>query len=196
MTLILSIAALLLGPIIYAVGRQNRLVRRILDALVLITIAAIIGIHIIPEALKHGGALAIGLIVLGLAFPMILERLFKKATDAAHLVIVAVAAVGILIHAVVDGIALLPASGTGLAFAIVLHRLPVGMALWWAVRPNFGKLAAVLVFALIILATAAGYFVGESIVEMAEARTLAMLQAFVSGSLIHVIAFGIKHEHE
>jgi hypothetical protein len=196
MTLILSIAALLLGPIIYAAGRQNRLVRRVLDALVLITIAAIIGIHIIPEALKHGGALAIGLIVLGLAFPMILERLFKKATDAAHLVIVAVAAIGILIHAVVDGIALLPASGTGLAFAIILHRLPVGMALWWAVRPNFGKLAAVLVFALIILATAAGYFVGESIVEMAEARTLAMLQAFVSGSLIHVIAFGIKHEHE
>jgi hypothetical protein len=196
MTLILSIAALLLGPIIYAAGRQNRLVRRVLDALVLITIAAIIGIHIIPEALEHGGALAIVLIVLGLAFPMILERLFKKATDAAHLVIVAVAAIGILIHAVVDGIALLPASGTGLAYAIVLHRLPVGMALWWAIRPNFGKPTAVLVFALIILATSAGYFVGESIVEMAEARTLAMLQAFVSGSLIHVIAFGIKHEHE
>ena len=77
----------------------------------------------------------------------------------------------------------------------MLHRLPVGMALWWAVRPNFGKIIAVVVFALVILATIAGYFVGESIIEMADIRTIAMLQAFVSGSLIHVVAFGIKHAH-
>ncbi len=195
MTLILSIAALLLGPIIYAKSRGHRTLRRILDGLILVTIAAIITVHIIPEALKHGGTLAIALIVLGILFPMILERLFSKATDAAHLVIVAIAAVGLLIHAVIDGIALLPGSGKGLAYAIVVHRLPVGMAIWWAVHRNFGKVATAIVFALLILATTAGYFVGDSIIEMAEARTLAMLQAFVSGSLIHVVIFGVKHEH-
>lgn len=195
MTLILSIAALLLGPVIYAAGSRNRLLRRTLDALILLTIAAIIAVNIIPEALKHGGKLAIAVLVLGIVFPMLLERLFRTATDAAHLVIVAIAALGLLIHAVIDGVALLPESGTGLAHAIVLHRLPVGMALWWAVRPNFGKIIAVVVFALVILATIAGYFVGESIIEMADIRTIAMLQAFVSGSLIHVVAFGVKHAH-
>ena len=196
MTLILSIAALLLGPLVYAAGRKHRVARRILDAVILLTVAVIIGVHIIPEALRHGGALAVVLIVLGIAFPMVLERLFRKATDAAHLVIVAIAAVGLLIHAVVDGIALLPQSGSGLAYAIVLHRLPVGMALWWAVRPSFGNAVTVAVFASIIAATAAGYFIGEPIVELAEARTLAMLQAFVSGSLIHIVVFGVKHEHD
>ncbi len=127
---------------------------------------------------------------------MLLERLFRKATDAAHLVIVALAAIGLLVHAVVDGVALLPQSGTGLAYAIILHRLPVGMALWWAIRPSFGKGVAVIAFSLIGLATAAGYFVGESIVEIAEARTLAMFQAFVAGSLIHVVVFGVKHKHD
>ena len=196
MTLILSIAALLLGPVIYSAGRKNPLARRILNGIVVLTIAAIIGFDVIPEALKHGGSLAIIVILLGLAFPLILERLFRKATDTAHLFIVALAALGLLIHAVIDGIALLPESGTFLAHAIVLHRLPVGMAIWWAVRPNFGKAAAVIVFTLIGLATAAGYFVGDSIVEMTDARTLAMLQAFVSGSLIHVVAFGVKHKHD
>lgn len=196
MTLILSIAALLLGPVIYAAGSRNRLLRRTLDALILLTIAAIIAVNIIPEALKHGGKLAIAVLVLGIVFPMLLERLFRTATDAAHLVIVAIAALGLLIHAVIDGVALLPESGTGLAHAIVLHRLPVGMALWWAVRPNFGKMIAVVVFALVILATIAGYFVGESIIEMADIRTIAMLQAFVSGSLMHVVVFGVKHAHD
>ncbi len=195
MTLVLSIAALLLGPAIYAAGRTNPIAKRVLNASILLTIAVIIAIHIIPEALEHGGKAAIIVILAGLAFPMILERLFRKATDTAHLVIVALAATGLLVHAVVDGIALLPGSGTGLAYAIVLHRLPVGMAVWWAIRPNFGKTTAILAFALIILATTAGYFAGDHILEMADARTLAMLQAFVSGSLIHVVTFGVKHDH-
>jgi len=195
MNLILSIAALLLGPLIYGVARKNSHARRMLDALIIITIAIIIAVHIIPAAIRHGGTLAVILIVLGMVFPILLERLFRKATDAAHLVIVAIAAFGLLLHASVDGIALLPRSGTGLAYAIVLHRLPVGMALWWAIRPSFGKTVAGVSFALISLATVAGYFVGESLLEMAEARNLAMLQAFVSGSLIHVAAFGVTHKH-
>jgi len=195
MNLTLSIAALLLGPLIYAAARENRLARRILNALIVITIAVIIALHIVPAAIEHGGVLAIILIVLGVIFPLLLERLFRKATDAAHLVIVAIAAFGLLIHATVDGIALLPQSGTGLAYAIILHRLPVGMALWWAIRPTFGKGVAIVAFTLVGLATTAGYFVGDSIIDFAEVRTLAMLQAFVSGSLIHVVAFGVRHKH-
>jgi len=196
MTLVLSIIALLLGPLIYAAGRKNHFGRRLLDAAILLAIAVIIAVHIVPEALKHGGAIAVIVILSGLVFPMLLERLFHKATDTAHLVIVAFAALGLLIHAVVDGIALLPQNGNGLAYAIILHRLPVGMALWWAIQPTFGKAAAVIAFILLGIATAAGYFVGETVIAVAEARSLAMLQAFVAGSLIHFVAFVVKHEHD
>ena len=195
MTLALSIIALLLGPLIYAAGRKNHIAQRIFNAAILLAILVIIAVHIVPEALRHGGSTAVIVILIGLAFPILLERLFRKATDTAHLVIVAIAALGLLIHAVVDGIALLPQSGNGLAYAIILHRIPVGMALWWAIQPNFGKTAAVTAFILVGIATAAGYFVGESIIAVAEARSLAMLQAFVAGSLIHVVAFGVKHKH-
>lgn len=196
MNFFLSTVALLLGPIIYAFARNNRAMRRLLDALIVLTIAFIIGVHIIPEAIAQGGKLAIFVIVIGILFPMLLERLFRKATDTAHLVIVGIAALGLLVHAVVDGLALLPGSGTGLAHAVILHRLPVGMALWWAVNPTFGETAASAAFALVILATACGYFLGESVVATADIHLLAMFQAFVSGSLIHVVLFGVKHDHD
>jgi hypothetical protein len=195
MTLILSIAALLLGPAIYTAGRKNPIAKRILDGLILLSIAVIIAIHVIPEALRHGGKLALIVILLGLVFPMLLERLFRKATDSAHLFIVALAAAALLIHAIVDGVALLPDNGSSLAYAVVLHRLPVGMAIWCIVRPNFGTAAALSVFVFVIAATVAGYFVGASILELAEARNIAMLQAFISGSLIHVVIFRHGHHH-
>ena len=195
MTLILSTIALLLGPLIYAAGRNYSIARRIFDALIVLAIAVIIVVHIVPEALRLGGTSAVVVLLLGLAFPMVLERLFKKATDTAHLVVVAIAAFGLLLHAIVDGIALLPANGVALANAVILHRIPVGMALWWAVKPSFGVAVAATMFALIILATAAGYFVGEAAVQIAETKTIAMLQAFVAGSLVHVVLFGVKHHH-
>jgi len=195
MTLVLSIAALLLGPAIYAAGRQNRMARRFLDGLILVSIAVIIAVHVVPEAIEHGGKLAFVIILIGLAFPLLLERLFRSATETAHLFIVALAAAGLLIHAVIDGVALLPENGTSLAYAIVLHRLPVGMAIWCVVRPNFGTVTAVSVFALVIGATVAGYFVGASVLELAETRTVALLQAFISGSLIHVVIFRHGHHH-
>jgi uncharacterized membrane protein SirB2 len=195
MTLVLSIAALLLGPAIYAAGRQNRMARRVLDGLILVSIAVIIAVHVVPEAVQHGGKLAFVVILIGLAFPLLLERLFRSATETAHLFIVALAAAGLLIHSVVDGVALLPENGTSLAYAIVLHRLPVGMAIWCVVRPNFGTVTAVSVFALVIGATVAGYFVGASVLELAETRTVALLQAFISGSLIHVVIFRHGHHH-
>lgn len=196
MTLLLSTVALLLGPLIYEVGRRNKIARRVLDVLILATIALIILFDIIPEALSHGGWWAIVVLLLGIGFPMLLEKLFRRAADTAHLVIVAIAVVGLILHAVIDGLALLPENGTGLAHAIILHRPAVGMAIWWAVRPGFGTAAAIATLALIILATTAGYFVGESTLPFVSTRALALLQAFVSGSLIHVVIFGATHHHK
>ncbi len=196
MNFFLSTAALLIGPLLYAAAGGHRVSRRVLDIIIALSIGFIILVHIVPEALRQGGNLAIVILLLGIAFPMLLERLFKKATDTAHTVIVAIAGLGLLLHAWIDGVALLPESGTGLAHAIILHRLPVGMAIWWAIRPNFGVLVSATVFAFLIAATALGFLVGDVLLEIADMRALALLQAFVSGSLIHVVIFGVKHHHD
>jgi hypothetical protein len=69
------------------------------------------------------------------------------------------------------------------------------MAIWWSVRAGFGTGAAAATFVLIIAATSVAYFFGAPIVEIAETRSLAYFQAFVAGSLVHVVAFGVAHDH-
>jgi hypothetical protein len=196
MFLALSIVALLAGPAIYTYGRRNRIARQILDGFIFITIAGIVTVHIIPEALTGGGDLAILFLVLGLAFPVILERGLHESFHAAHGLVLALAALGLVIHAALDGIALLPSGNRDLAYAVVLHRLPVGMAIWWSLRPNLGLGAALVAFALIITASAASFVLGAPMIDLAEARSVAWIQAFISGSLIHIVAFGVSHDHD
>jgi len=195
MNLILSIAALLLGPAIYAYGRRNPTARQILDGFIFITIAGLICVNIVPESLAVGGAMAGVFLLLGIAFPVIIERGFHGALHEAHVLVLIVAALGLVIHAVVDGIALLPMEGGDLPYAVILHRLPVGMAIWWSLRPNLGLPVAIGAFATIILASTLAYTFGAPIVELGEARSIAYVQAFVSGSLIHIVAFGVTHDH-
>lgn len=195
MNLFLSIAALLLGPVVYALGQRNYTARQLLDGFIFITIAGIICVNIIPEALQVGGSLAIVFLVSGILFPVVLERGFHGAFHEAHVFVLIVAAIGLIIHAIVDGVALLPMQGSDLAYAVILHRLPVGMAIWWSVRPSLGTPVAVAVFVTISVASAAAYVLGGSIEELAHASSLAYVQAFVSGSLIHIVAFGVSHDH-
>ena len=206
MTLALSTIALLLGPCIYALGRRQPTTRLVFDGFVFIAVAGIVCVDIIPAALLNGGALALVFLAFGLVFPTLAESAFSQAAHKAHVFVVLLAAIGLTIHAVIDGIALLPQPGSApstsgslfgnqLAIGVILHRLPVGMAIWWSVRPSFGTAWALATFALVIAATAAAYWFGAPIVEIAETRSLAYFQAFVAGSLVHVVAFGVSHDH-
>ncbi len=196
MNLALSIAALLLGPVIYSLGRRRRVAREVLDGFIFITIAGIICVNIIPDSLAVGGLAAGFFLALGIAFPVLIERGFHSAMHQAHVLVLVVAAVGLIVHAIVDGIALLPVHDNNLASAVILHRLPVGMAIWWSLRPNLGLPVAIAAFATIIIASAAAYLLGAPSAALAEAQSIAFVQAFVAGSLIHIVAFGVTHEHD
>jgi zinc transporter ZupT len=178
----------------------------VLDGFIFIAVAGIVCVDIIPIALINGGLVSIVFLLLGLVFPVFIEKAFVHSAHKAHVFVVMLAAVGLTIHAVIDGVALLPQLGnetdsqvflfgSQLAIGVILHRLPVGMAIWWSVRPTFGTPVALLTFALIIAATATAYWFGAPIIEIAETRSLAYFQAFVAGSLVHVVAFGISHDH-
>jgi uncharacterized protein len=211
----LSTAALLLGPLIYAWGRSRPVWKQLLDGFVVVAIAGIVCVNIIPVALDLGGWLALLALAAGLSFPVVIEKLFHRSMHRAHGFVVVLAAIGLVLHAVIDGLALLPAlqehlslptwrataAGTmslgdnPLALGVIVHRIPVGMALWWSVRPQFGLAVAMLSFALLIAATGLAYVFGSAVVDVATTQSLALFQAFVAGSLVHVVTFGVSHRH-
>lgn len=201
MTFLLSSLALLAGPFLFALAARHPASRVGLEGFILVTLGGIVCLHIAPDAWQVAGYFSLLMGLLGLVFPMLLEAVFRRALSQAHMVVLVIAASGIVLHAVLDGIALLPlvategSSGNELAAGVIIHRLPVGVAIWWVLRPQFGTMVALATFALVIGATGLSYFSGAGVFA-SNAFWLALFQSFVAGSLIHVALFGASHEHD
>jgi len=192
MYFLLSTIALLAGPFVCILGRHNKTTERAVDVLIIAAIAWIIGVHIVPDAVQAAGWTALAFLALGMAFPYLLRRIFHLASSAMHTALLLIAALALVLHAVIDGIALLPGSGNQLGLAVILHRLPVGMAIWWTFRPAIGTKVAIAAFALIIIATALAIYFGGPVIELTESRMLALFQVFVAGSLADMVIVGTR----
>ena len=63
------------------------------------------------------------------------------------------------------------------------------MAIWWALRPRLGSPIAIGAMVIIAVATSAAYLLGDTVIALMEVRSVAWFQAFVAGTLLHVIVF-------
>ena len=216
MNLALSLIALALGPLLYSACQKMVLIRSALDGLLFVTIAGIVMIHIVPAVFAVAGFAALLSFAAGVGAAFLIERRPDLDGSDRYAWIVLLGALGLVIHAAMDGVALLPgdhlhadrdpgsesdvhndekASGLAglfsnhLAIGVILHRIPVGMAIWWAVRPRLGSAVAICALAIIAVATSAAYLLGEPVIELMEVKSVALFQAFVAGTLLHVIVF-------
>lgn len=218
MNLFLSLVALALGPTLWIVCQKSESVRSFLESFLFVTVAGIVFVHIVPEALEVAGLTAAVFLVLGIVFAFSVERLATLPGSNRYSWVLIVAAIGLAVHAMIDGLALLPESsmhdahgladhdathdyGHGhsggfeallnnhMALGVILHRIAVSMAIWWTLRPSMGTTAAVAALALIGVATSTAYFVGEPILAVLMSNGIAWFQAFVAGSLLHIIVF-------
>lgn len=74
-----------------------------------------------------------------------------------------------------------------LVWAIVLHRLPVGIGIWWILARTAGKTAAFCTLGVVALGTLLGYGVDvRSALELSPTG-IGVFHALLSGSLLHVI---------
>lgn len=189
----LSALVLVLGPVLLALASRAAGLLAAVDAFVLVSVGGIVLLDVLPDALHHGGWPALALLVLGFGGPQLLERLLHRAARAVHLAALGLALVGLIVHATMDGVVLGATAADGhdmpaqLALAVLLHRLPEGLTIWWLLRPSWGSKAAAAVLTLVGLATAAGMSLAKDNPHLHEAEPLALFQVFVAGSLLHVI---------
>lgn len=216
MLLIASIAALLIGPVLYQFSRVGARAFNILEGFSFITIAGLLCFGILPQAISAGGIFAWVVLVIGLVFPILLERLFHALAKQVHLLILSLGMIGLAIHAGIDGMVLAAGQLAGtsmeswwhggrhdgsqsLAIAVVLHRFPLGLAVWYLLSPTLGRAFAIAVLVALAGATAVGYTVGPDFVSSLQGSGIAWFQAFVAGSILHVIIYETghhKHTHE
>ena len=216
MLLIASIAALLIGPVLFQFSHVSTRAFKVLEGFSFITIAGLLCFGILPQAIIVGGIFAWVFAAIGLIFPIALERLFRGLAKQVHLLILALGMIGLAVHAGIDGIVLAAGQLAGndvstwwnsghrdeseyLAMAVVLHRFPLGLAVWYLLSPTLGRPFAVAVLAALAGATVVGYTVGPDLVATLPGYGIAWFQAFVAGSILHVVIYETghhKHTHE
>jgi len=161
----------------------------LLDGFILVTIAGLVLFYILPESILYGGLWSILFALIGIFGPTMMERVYHRAAHQTHTAALFLGLAGICLHALVDGTALVSArQGEDLLpLAVVLHRLPVGLTIWWLLRPSFGFRTAAGVLILVSLMTLVGFFFGPLLTAGLSSRGIAWFQALVAGSLFHVV---------
>ena len=189
--LLASCLALLIGPLFYRYFASGSGLQKGLDGFIFVSLGGLVLIHILPELLEHGGLLAIGFVVLGLWGPTASERLFHRYSEITHNFALFLGISGLLLHTITDGSAMVLAQNEGnsilLALGVILHRLPVGFAIWWILKPHLGARWTLVIFGAIMLFTSIGYFASEQLLSHMSIDKTVYLQAFVTGSILHVV---------
>jgi hypothetical protein len=193
-----AISALLVGPLIYHAFRGSPRLRLLLDILVIGSIGGVVLLEVLPESYRIAGLVVVAFAAVGFLGPTAVEQLLHRThlhrvEKLTHVLTLVAGMTGVLLHAVADGAVLAGGEGAGgspvLALAVILHRVPVGLTVWWVLRPVVGVAIPSAVVATVAIGTVIGYVAGPEFSASASPRSLALFQAFVSGTLLHVVLF-------
>ncbi|MDA0375535.1 MAG: permease [Planctomycetota bacterium] len=201
--LIASLLALAFGPFLAIWARRFRPSTIAVDSFVLVVLGGLVVLHILPHALEATGLWALLVAAAGFFVTGSAERSLRSGAGASRLgrrMFFALALAGLGIHAVIDGMALVGADlphdhaagephehGSIWALAVLLHRVPFAISLWWIVAPLIGVRTAVLSMTVIAVGTVIGYAVGEDFLATASPSTLGLFEALLCGTLLHVV---------
>ncbi len=191
--LAVSILALAIGPLLLHASGPRAAVLALFDGYVLVALVGIVVLHVLPTSIALGGGWGAAAAAVGLVGPAVLERRLEEG-KAVPRVLLWPAIAGLAAHALLDGAALVAGSAHAehehvsmLAVAVLLHRLPFGLTIWWVLRPRLGARVGWAVLVAMSVATVAGYLAAGELTESAPRSVLAVFQALVAGSLLHVV---------
>ncbi len=187
--LLLSLLALALAPVIYRVADRAGSALAALDGFVMVTIAGLAAVHIIPHAVETAGFGVIAVAILGFFGPGWAEHALHRAADKVHSATLVLAVLGLLLHGFFDGVGLAGPMEheSKLGIAVLLHRLPVAITLWWLLRPRDWRLASGVLVGLAVM-TVGGFASADSLASAMDSTWLAFVQALIAGSVLHVVA--------
>ena len=193
--LIAATLALAAGPVLEKCTGHRRGFAPVLDGLVMVAIPGLIFLEFVPSALGEGDWSVLLALAAGFAIPVAAERTNRWAGARTHRWALLAGLTGVALHAVLDGAVLAtlsPEAPISLPLAAIMHRLPVGVAVWWLVANEENRRAATGALVLLMAATVVGYALAGAgaltgSLSMADVGGARLFQAAVGGSLVHVV---------
>ncbi len=188
----LAILALTIGPLLSYFVREKGKFFSFLDTFVLFSVGGFIFLHVLPHSWEEGGWWVLPAALLGLIIPELFGHLHgDKSSEKLKVGTSILAFIGLFLHTAIDGLALVKTGqspgGTTLSMAVIVHRIPVGLMLWWMFAPLFGFWGTMAAFFLLAFSTGLGFFAGEYLFPTHNSFAFSLLQAFIAGTLLHVL---------
>lgn len=183
--LVAALATLIVGPLIVQWAARDQRMRETLDGFIFVSIAGLIALDILPHLLEGLGWWAWLLVAAGLWGPSWLEHRFRAVAHSTHLAVVVFSAIGLAVHTMADGAVLSDEHKPGFILAVILHRIPVAMTVWWLLRPAWGLRGAVSILLMMGIGTVLGFEIGTY--GLGEGPVMLVLEALVAGSILHVV---------
>jgi zinc transporter ZupT len=171
----------------------------LVDGGVYLAVPLLVAFQVLPHAWEDRSVLALAALVAGFLLPALIERASHALEERTDNVALVVGLSGVVLHAVLEGGAFAAATEgpeAPFALAVTLHRIPVGLVIWWLIRPRFGIGWAVAGVGSMVVGTLGGYALGAELLSGLEASGIHLYQAFVSGSLVHVVYHQGRHDHD
>lgn len=197
--LIVASAAPVLGPVLYRVLHPHPRAADLVDGFVYLAVPLLVALQVLPHAWEERSLVPLAVVTVGFLLPAIVERASQALADQTDNLALVVGISGLTLHALLEGAALAPGAAPvddAFALAVILHRIPVGLVIWWLIRPRFGQGAAALGVASLVLATLGGAGLGSELLASMGAGPAHLYQIFVSGSLVHVVYHQGRHDHD
>lgn len=188
--LALSLAALVGGPLLYGAARLSGRMMAALDGFVLVAMGGLVLLQLLPaSAALAGWVPAAAAVAAGLWLPALIGRYLPSLERPVRVIALLLGLAAMAAHACTDGLALSGrTAGTSLTPPMaVLLRLPVGLAVWFLLRPLYGLAPALAALGAMAASTAGG-FLGIVPGEAAmDSRPWGLFQAVSAGALLHLV---------
>jgi zinc transporter ZupT len=164
-----------------------------LDGFMLVGVGGVLVMGLLPYSFETAGWWAIVAAAIGAGLPALLER-GHHHDEHTHdsIAFLSIAALGLAVHAFLDGGALAArqiddAKHTrALELGVLLHRLPMGIMLGMLGGTNRMRQAWIAA-GVVAIGTIGGFLMGVSTLPLLGLKGLALFQALVAGTLVHVI---------
>lgn len=197
--LIAATAAPVLGPVLYRVLHPHPRAVDLVDGFVYVAVPLLVAWQVLPHAWDERSALPLVVVTAGFVLPAVVERASHALAERTDDLALVVGIAGLALHALLEGAAFAPGAGgvdDAFALAVILHRIPLGLVIWWLIRPRFGQAAASAGVASLVLATLGGWGLGSELLADGHSSGVELFQIFVSGSLVHVVYHQGRHDHD
>lgn len=192
------IAALLApvaGVLLYIWLHNRPHTMRMIDTIVFVALPVLVAWQIFPHVWFERQIAPLIAVIAGGGILYVIEKISHRLAHHTDNLTILLGVASMVLHALLEGGALMPATASApFAFAVVLHRVAVGLLVWWLLEPRHGVVVAVAGVGAILVATMVGFAAGTEILPD-EHSAIEVYQAFVAGSLLHVVFHQGRHDH-